>query len=283
MQTVRRRVVSRARVLQTNAEFLAAIRASVARWNREYPDFPTEQRSGPRGLLRFEAGGHTRPDAAELVFQPPPDLTRALQEATPRLQALEARSAWQERMEVLANRWWNPAIFPRWLGGIAHPAAAFVRACHMWEPPLLDVDAWILPATLLPRWVEYDLTGSGSLSVDASRWADRYFRLYELLTDDLRAGTVITRESLAELDSKAGYEARMQALARPRQQLAFLPIYPGVERRDHRAAESLVLSLAGDGLHEAARELRQRGWSDRHIAGELGVNRKTIARWLDPK
>jgi hypothetical protein len=110
-----------------------------------------------------------------------------------------------------------------------------------------------------------------------------YARFNELLIEAVRAGTPVTEEFIATLDSEATEYAIRNALERPNPEFAYLPIFPGLEHRDYREAEPLVLRLADDHLYEYAHELFQQGNSIRRIAGTLGVHPKTAKRWLDSK
>jgi hypothetical protein len=279
MQTVRHRVVTRARFLQGDQAFLAAMRDSVSNWNNDYPEFQTRQVSLSPGAPLDEEGG-VRPLPNERVFQLPPDLARAHDEPECSARADEAVVGWQNRIEALADLWWKPAYFPRWTGPMLHPAAAFVRACHMCDPPLLDAEAWILPAPLTPFLLSFNPMDAGGSNPAQQRRLDRYYGFYGLLVDAVRSGAAITEDLISALDAKADHEATSKELERPRKEFAYLPIFPGVERRDYRAAESTVMSLADDNLRQFARELHQQGFSHRRIAGDLGVNRSTVKRWL---
>jgi Putative ATPase subunit of terminase (gpP-like) len=280
MQTVRRRVVTRAQFLQRDPTFLQAMRNSVAAWNSDYPEFQTRQVNPFPNHDPSDNAPRIKPFADERLFQPPPDLALAIDRDFPDLRAEEALRAWQARMESLADFWWNPKYFPRWMGTIAHPAAAFVRACHMCEPGALDADAWIPQAPLTPFFLSYDPTDAETLESRQARWIDRYFGFYGRLIEAVRSGTPVTEDLLAALDRDASHESEKKARERPSLEFPYMPIFPGVERRDYRAAESRVLSLADDHLHEYARDLQQQGYSFRRIAAELGVHRKTVGVWL---
>jgi hypothetical protein len=183
----------------------------------------------------------------------------------------------------LCNIWWPEQYYPNWLPRFGHPALIFTGGCVVWQMLFVD-EEWIRSEQLQPLLLRWD-PGPFGMHPLTKYYMTAFERLKSRLADALREKGFITGDLLDQLAEAAdddGVDAALHDLSVAISR-AYIPLLPGLTTSDWGRLGSMMLEYTDDGLARAACELHAQGQSIRSIGILLGVDRRTVQRWLGPR
>ncbi len=308
-----KRFVERARNIGGDPEFKSKLNRAREEWNRDYPDYK----------ITPDVPNMVMPRALEGEDLPlPPRLTQAIRpwhdgSWQPRLEAIHgcddfdaraeemwegatkafaAKSAWHDRVDLLADEGWSRNLYPNWHGRFAlNPARRFVAVCLIWGPDDLKPEEWIdpIPHTALIQTIPFDPTYPPAIP-EVFRWRTAFDRLAALLTVKSAEGRPLTPEEGANLIEQAQHHGEQMgrvmsewAANHDPEGFRFVRLHRGMNGTDWRALRSAIVQSQNATYGEnqwadEARRLHSEGKKPIYqVARELGVDRHTVRRWIE--
>ena len=186
---------------------------------------------------------------------------------------------WQELVAGLCAKWFPAQDYPTWTGPLMHPADAFVAGCLIWRPQGVP-EEWVRHFALRVCGTTHDPAAPGR-HPDSEYQRAVHEGTLAALAAAIDAGLPTTRERLCRIEADAIDAALAERALHPTEPSWFVPVFEGLTSTDLRDAEPRILDALRDRRRERARRLCADGRSLSAIGRDLGVDRRTVRRWIN--